>query len=79
MRGISAISVPYLISMQERVKQAPEWMISLGMEWFYRLIKEPRRMWRRYLIGNTLFVKSILLEKLAAFNQFRVVLRDVLY
>lgn len=62
------------------VKRAPEWMISLGMEWFYRLIKEPRRMWRRYLIGNTLFVKSILLEKLAAFNhQFRVVLRDVLY
>ena len=47
-------------------------MISLGMEWFYRLIKEPHCMWRRYLIGNTLFVKSILLEKLKAFNhQFR--------
>lgn len=46
------------------VKRAPKWMIKLGLEWFYRLIKEPRRMWRRYLIGNTKFIYYILIEKL---------------
>lgn len=45
------------------VQRAPAWMINAGMEWFYRLIREPKRMWRRYLIGNTLFVSEILKEK----------------
>lgn len=45
------------------VKRAPKWMISLGLEWFYRLIKEPRRMWRRYLIGNTKFIYYVVREK----------------
>lgn len=45
------------------VKRAPQWMIKLGLEWFYRLIKEPKRMWRRYLIGNLKFMWAILLEK----------------
>ena len=45
------------------VQRAPAWMITAGMEWFYRLVREPRRMWRRYLIGNTLFVSEILKEK----------------
>ena len=46
------------------VKRAPNWMILIGMEWSYRLIKEPRRMWRRYLIGNALFIGNILKEKM---------------
>ncbi|OJV81850.1 MAG: beta-1,4-N-acetyl- mannosaminyltransferase [Bacteroidia bacterium 44-10] len=46
------------------VKRAPSWMVNAGMEWFYRLVREPRRMWKRYLIGNTLFVSEILKEKL---------------
>lgn len=37
-------------------KRAPLWMQKYGMEWFYRLVQEPRRMWRRYLITNTIFV-----------------------
>lgn len=45
------------------VQRAPRWMISAGMEWFYRLAREPQRMWRRYLIGNTLFVSEIVKEK----------------
>lgn len=45
------------------VQRAPVWMINAGMEWFYRLVREPKRMWRRYLIGNTLFVSEILREK----------------
>jgi N-acetylglucosaminyldiphosphoundecaprenol N-acetyl-beta-D-mannosaminyltransferase len=46
------------------VKRAPKWMIKLGMEWFYRLIKEPGRMWQRYLIGNMIFIGHIIREKL---------------
>lgn len=45
------------------VQRAPEWMVNVGLEWFYRLIREPRRMWKRYLIGNILFVSEILKEK----------------
>jgi len=46
------------------VKRAPKWLIQIGMEWFYRLIKEPRRMWRRYLIGNVKFIGYIVHEKI---------------
>jgi bacterial polymer biosynthesis proteins, WecB/TagA/CpsF family len=46
------------------VTRAPRWMIAIGMEWFYRLIKEPRRMWRRYLIGNTKFIWLVMKEKI---------------
>lgn len=45
-------------------KRAPKWMQKSGMEWFYRLIQEPRRMWKRYLIGNTKFIFLVIKEKL---------------
>jgi N-acetylglucosaminyldiphosphoundecaprenol N-acetyl-beta-D-mannosaminyltransferase len=38
-----------------RTRQAPVWMRQNGLEWFYRLLVEPRRLWRRYLINNPLF------------------------
>ena len=44
-------------------KRAPKWMIKIGLEWFYRLISNPKRMWRRYLIGNTKFIVTVLREK----------------
>ena len=37
-------------------KLAPPWMQKSGLEWTYRLIQEPRRLWKRYLVTNTLFV-----------------------
>ena len=40
-------------------KRAPIWWQDNGLEWLYRLLKEPRRMWRRYIIGNTLFLWNI--------------------
>lgn len=40
-------------------RRAPLWMRRAGLEWFYRLLSEPRRLWRRYLIGNTRFVHLI--------------------
>ncbi|MGI9667927.1 MAG: WecB/TagA/CpsF family glycosyltransferase [Acidimicrobiia bacterium] len=38
------------------VKQAPEWMQNSGLEWVYRLIQEPRRLWKRYIWNNPAFV-----------------------
>jgi len=38
------------------IKRAPKWMQDNGLEWFYRLVSEPRRLWKRYLVTNTLFV-----------------------
>ncbi len=46
------------------VNRAPHWMINNGLEWAYRLVKEPRRMWRRYLIGNAKFIASMVQEKM---------------
>ena len=38
------------------VSRAPLWMRENGLEWLHRLASEPRRLWRRYLVTNTLFV-----------------------
>ena len=46
------------------VKRAPQKWIDLGLEWLYRLIKEPRRTWRRYLVSNPVFLWLVLKEKL---------------
>lgn len=45
------------------VKRAPLWMQRSGLEWFYRFIQEPKRMWKRYLVGNSKFIFLILKEK----------------
>lgn len=44
------------------IPRAPFWMQKRGLEWFFRLLQEPRRMWRRYLITNTIFVFLLLKE-----------------
>jgi N-acetylglucosaminyldiphosphoundecaprenol N-acetyl-beta-D-mannosaminyltransferase len=44
--------------------QAPRWMRRSGLEWLFRLLTEPRRLWRRYLINNPLFLCRILLQHL---------------
>lgn len=47
-----------------KCKLAPQWVSKIGLEWFYRLMQEPKRMWKRYLVTNTkfifLFIKEIL-------------------
>ena len=45
------------------MKRAPMWWQEHGLEWLYRLLKEPKRMWRRYIIGNALFLWNMLKEK----------------
>ena len=45
------------------VKRAPRWMQRAGLEWLHRLCSNPRRLWRRYIVGNARFVWYILKEK----------------
>tara|TARA_B110000977_G_scaffold198995_1_gene285189 strand:+ start:616 stop:1326 length:711 start_codon:yes stop_codon:yes gene_type:complete len=44
------------------VKRAPIWMQRSGLEWLYRMLQEPQRMWKRYLIGNTKFILLVIKE-----------------
>ena len=46
-----------------KVKRAPVWMQKLGIEWFFRFLQEPKRMWRRYLIGNSKFIYLVFKER----------------
>ena len=49
-------------------KQAPDWMMSIGLEWLFRLCQEPKRLWRRYLFNNPQFLflvgRQIIKERL---------------
>ncbi len=52
--------------------QAPKWMQKSGLEWFFRLCCEPKRLWKRYCIGNSLFIfylfKSLFIKNYAKKN-----------
>lgn len=45
-----------------RLRQAPVWVRDHGLEWLFRLVQEPRRLWRRYLVYNTKFMYYLFLE-----------------
>ncbi|MNS48695.1 putative N-acetylmannosaminyltransferase [compost metagenome] len=47
-----------------KVKRAPQWMQNYGLEWLYRVIQEPGRMWKRYLTTNSKFAWLLIKEKL---------------
>jgi N-acetylglucosaminyldiphosphoundecaprenol N-acetyl-beta-D-mannosaminyltransferase len=49
--------------------QAPAWMQSIGLEWFFRLLSEPRRLWRRYLLMNPVFA-FLLVAQLTGLRRF---------
>lgn len=46
------------------ISRAPNWMRSMGLEWLHRLCSEPRRLWRRYLVTNSLFIWHTVLQTL---------------
>lgn len=46
-----------------KVKRAPLWMQKIGMEWFYRFLQEPKRMWKRSFIDNGKFIGLVFKEK----------------
>jgi N-acetylglucosaminyldiphosphoundecaprenol N-acetyl-beta-D-mannosaminyltransferase len=45
--------------------RGPRWMLDNGFEWLYRLGSDPRRLWRRYLVGNPLFVVRVLTQRVS--------------
>ena len=49
-----------------RIPRAPLWMRRLGLEWLFRLVQEPRRLWRRYIVGNAVFLSRIAADRLRA-------------
>ena len=49
--------------LSEEISRAPLWMRNRGLEWLYRFVLEPRRMFVRYIIGNPLFALRVLLSK----------------
>ena len=70
----SILKIPFIMGVggsfdvfAGKVKRAPLWMQNSGLEWLYRLLQEPQRMWKRYLITNTLFILLILKEKFKSF------------
>lgn len=44
--------------------RAPRWMLDHGLEWLYRLWAEPKRLWKRYIVGNPLFIWRVLMQRL---------------
>jgi N-acetylglucosaminyldiphosphoundecaprenol N-acetyl-beta-D-mannosaminyltransferase len=46
-----------------RIPRAPLWMREVGLEWFYRFCQEPGRMWKRYFVGNAVFLSRVLVER----------------
>jgi len=66
-----ALNVPVMIGVgglfdffSGSIPRAPRWMRVLGIEWIFRLMQEPKRMWRRYIIGNPQFVFRVLKWKM---------------
>lgn len=49
-----------------RKREAPEWIKRSGLQWLHRLASDPRRLWRRYLVGNVRFLTLLVHERLAA-------------
>jgi len=51
------------------LKEAPEFMQNAGLEWLFRLLVEPRRLWKRYLIGNSMLIYWLIKELFSRKNQ----------
>jgi len=51
------------------VPRAPLWMNRFGIEWVWRLVQEPRRLWRRYIVGNPMFLAKVIWSRLSARNR----------
>jgi N-acetylglucosaminyldiphosphoundecaprenol N-acetyl-beta-D-mannosaminyltransferase len=52
-------------------RRAPRWMRSLGLEWLYRLVQDPRRLARRYVVGNSQFIWLVARERFRALGRLR--------
>ncbi|MEH2326180.1 MAG: WecB/TagA/CpsF family glycosyltransferase [Nostoc sp.] len=50
------------------VRRSPVWMQKVGLEWLFRLITEPRRLWKRYILGNPALIYLVIKQRLGLFN-----------
>lgn len=53
-----------------KISRAPLWMQKMNMEWFYRMLQEPRRLFKRYFVGNWIFAISIMKEKFSRKSKY---------
>jgi exopolysaccharide biosynthesis WecB/TagA/CpsF family protein len=65
------IDVPVIIAVGSGLdflagikKRAPLWMQKIGLEWLYRMFQEPKRLWKRYLVGIPIFTYHVLIQKI---------------
>lgn len=75
-RNLESLGVPAAVCVGAafdfaagRLRRAPRWLQRIGLEWFFRLMQEPKRMWRRYIIGNAEFL--ILIVRWVIEGRFR--------
>ena len=75
-RYLDQINIPFVMGVGGSfdvvagvTARAPAWMQRCGLEWFYRFIQEPGRLWRRYVVGNARFVALVLRYKLGKGNR----------
>lgn len=69
----AAIAVGAALDTQAGLrKRAPRWTHKIGLEWLYRLVREPRRLWRRYLFGNSGFLLLVFRQWIAGSRRFGV-------
>jgi N-acetylglucosaminyldiphosphoundecaprenol N-acetyl-beta-D-mannosaminyltransferase len=55
----------------DMVSRAPVWMQKAGLEWLFRLIVEPQRLWKRYVLGNPTFIWLVLKQRLGMSTSFK--------
>lgn len=75
-RNLDQLSIPFVMGVGGSfdvvagvTARAPVWMQQCGLEWLYRLVQEPGRLWRRYVVGNARFVALVLRYKLGKGNR----------
>jgi len=67
----AAIAVGAALDTQAGLrKRAPRWTHKMGLEWLYRFAREPRRLWRRYLLGNSCFLFLVIRQWLVGSRRF---------
>jgi N-acetylglucosaminyldiphosphoundecaprenol N-acetyl-beta-D-mannosaminyltransferase len=47
-----------------RIQESPEWLKHVGLQWLHRLLQEPKRLWKRYLLNNPTFIYKMTLQLL---------------
>ncbi|MFI4911103.1 MAG: WecB/TagA/CpsF family glycosyltransferase [Sedimentisphaeraceae bacterium JB056] len=69
--NLQALDVPVVMGVgglfdfySGNIKRAPVWLREIGGEWIYRILQEPKRMWKRYVIGNPVFLYRVLRWKM---------------